>query len=212
MNLTPEKARIFRITHRDNVSWILGHGLHCKNSNATDPRYVAIGNAELIDRRARRAVDREPGGTLSDYVPFYFTPYSPMLYNIKTGHGGIRQRDNEEIVILVSSLRKLSAMAVPFLFTDRHAYLAAAQFYSDLERLDQVDWRILQTRDFSRDPDDLGKFERYQAEALVYRHMPIDALAGMVCYNHSTASELKELVAKQRLEIPVIVRPGLYFS
>jgi len=29
-SLTPEKALIFRITHRDNLPWILEHGLHCR--------------------------------------------------------------------------------------------------------------------------------------------------------------------------------------
>jgi hypothetical protein len=62
-----------------------------------------------------------------------------MMYNIKTGWGGIRKRENEEIVILASSLHILNSQAVRVLFTDRHAYLAAAQFYAGIERLDQID-------------------------------------------------------------------------
>ena len=150
--LTPEKALIFRIVHRDNVPWILENGLHCKNSKLLDPNFVEIGNKDLISRRDRHPVRRPPGGTLSDYIPFYFTPFSPMLFNIRTGWGGIRQRNNDEIVIMVSSLRTLRAENVPFLFTDRHAYLVAAQFYSDLAHLDQIDWDMLQRRDFSFDP------------------------------------------------------------
>lgn len=30
-NLNPEKALIFRIVHRDNLPWILDHGLHCRS-------------------------------------------------------------------------------------------------------------------------------------------------------------------------------------
>ena len=41
-------------------------------------------------------------GTLNDYVPFYFTPFSIMMYNIKTGYGGIKHVPNEKIAILVS--------------------------------------------------------------------------------------------------------------
>jgi hypothetical protein len=83
-NLSPEKAYIFRIIHRDNVAWTLDYGLHCRNSPTVDPSYVSIGNPELIDRRNRRVVSVPPGGTLSDYVPFYFTPHSPMMYNTCT--------------------------------------------------------------------------------------------------------------------------------
>ena len=30
-NLNPEKALIFRMAHRDNLPWILDHGLHARN-------------------------------------------------------------------------------------------------------------------------------------------------------------------------------------
>jgi ssDNA thymidine ADP-ribosyltransferase, DarT len=129
--LTREKALIFRITHRDNIPWLMANGAHGKNAHVSDPKFVSIGNPELIDKRHHRPVTCSPFGTLSDYVPFYFTPHSPMLYNIKTGYGGIRKRSNEEIVILVSSLSVLKARDVSFVFTDRHAYLSAAQFFSD---------------------------------------------------------------------------------
>ena len=73
-NLNPEKALIFRITHVANVPWILQNGLHCNNSDSSDPNYVQIGNAELIARRRTRNVPVHPKGSLSDYIPFYFTP------------------------------------------------------------------------------------------------------------------------------------------
>src|SRR5664280_2313499 len=102
------KALIFRIVHRRNVPWILRHGMYCRNSEVQDTNYRTIGNPDLIEKRQRREVLIAPGGTLSDYVPFYFTPYTPMMLNIKTGHGGITKVPNEDVVILVSSLRNLA--------------------------------------------------------------------------------------------------------
>ena len=130
-NLNPEKALLWRIVHRDNLSWILSNGLHCKSSSTQDPNYIAIGNTELIDRRSHRAVPVAPGGFLSDYVPFYFTPFSPMLYNIYTGRGGVRQRANEEICILISSFHKLRDLDLQIVFTDRHAYPKLARYFDD---------------------------------------------------------------------------------
>jgi hypothetical protein len=209
--LTPEKALIFRIVHRDNVPWILENGLHCKNSKLLDPNFVEIGNKDLISRRDRHPVRRPPGGTLSDYIPFYFTPFSPMLFNIRTGWGGIRQRNNDEIVIMVSSLRTLRAENVPFLFTDRHAYLVAAQFYSDLAHLDQIDWDMLQRRDFSFDAEDPSKKERYQAEALIHQHLPVRALAGLVCYNDDVVESMNAALAKRNQTMKVAKKPDWYF-
>ena len=90
-SLTAERAFIFRIVHRNNLPWILANGLHCRSSLVIDPHYVDIGNPDLIGKRNARAVPIAPGGTLSNYVPFYFTPRSPMLLNIKTGYNGVRQ-------------------------------------------------------------------------------------------------------------------------
>ena len=142
-DLTQARARVFRIVHRDNLCWTLRNGLHCASAGALDPGFVSIGNADLIARRRTRRLPHPFEGTLSDYVPFYFTPFSPMMYNIKTGHHGITQLPNEEILILVSSFAKLRQSGVDAIFSDRHAYLQAARFYSDPDRLDQIDWNLL---------------------------------------------------------------------
>ncbi len=109
-NLNAENAFIWRIIHRDNLPWILDNGLHCGNSPSQSPSWINIGNQELIDKRSHRIVPLNPGGTLSDYVPFYFTPFSPMMYNIHTGRG-VTQRNNSEIIILVSSLFRVQAIS-----------------------------------------------------------------------------------------------------
>ncbi len=80
--LNAQKALIFRVTHRRNVSWLLENGLHCRNSQTKDPSFVSIGNPDLIEKRLLRAVPIPPGGTLADYGPNYFTTISPMLLNI----------------------------------------------------------------------------------------------------------------------------------
>ena len=211
-NLNPEKALIFRITHIGNVPWMLRNGLHCKNSDVCDPNFVRIGNLELIQRRKARSVPVPPYGTLSDYIPFYFTPFSMMMYNIKTGYGGIRQFPNSEIVIMVSSLRGLAERGVAAVFSDRHAYLRTAQFFTSLEDLDKIDWGILQRRDFKRDVDDPEKTDRYQAEALVHKHLPVEHLAGIVCLSENEKRTLERQREEIGLELKVAVRPKWYFG
>ncbi len=143
-SLNPEKALIFRITHIENVAWILENGLHCRNSGVRDLDYREIGNPDLISKRAHREVPIPPGGTLSDYIPFYFTPFSPMMLNIKTGYSGMKQTPMPDIVIFASSLRTVAEQGLGYVFTDRHAYLSAAEFSSDLDDLDRIDWKILE--------------------------------------------------------------------
>jgi len=154
--LNAERARIFRITHRDNVPWILDHGLHAANGEVRDPNFRNIGNPDLIGKRAHRVVRVGPKGALSDYVPFYFTPFSIMMFNIHTGYN-VRQVPNEEIVILVSSLHRVADLGIPFVFTDQHAYPIMASYFTDLKALDHVDWDLLHSRNFKHYPDDPGK-------------------------------------------------------
>jgi hypothetical protein len=202
---------IFRITHRNNIPWILDNGLHCRNSKAVDPNFIQIGNPDLINKRHHRKAKGPYGGTLSDYVPFYFTPLSPMFFNIKTGFGGITRRSNDEIAICFSSIGDLSKHGVQFVFTDRHAYLEAAQAFTDAADLKHIDWKILQNRDFKRDTNDLGKFERYEAETLVRSVLPVEALKGIACVNDDAASAIKTEVTKRGLSLNVEIKPGWYF-
>jgi len=210
-NLNPEKALIWRITHRRNLLWILANGLHAGNGGVQSRHWVTIGNQELIDRRAHRQVPLAPGGVLNDYVPFYFTPFSPMLYNIHTGRGGVRQVGNSDIVVLVSSLRRVAELGLPFLFTDRHAYAVTARYYNGLESLAEIDWPLLQQRNFQRDPDDPEKVERYQAEALIHRHVPIQALLGAVCHTQQVKRELQEQASGLGVQLDIHCLPGWYF-
>lgn len=209
-SLNPEKALIWRIVHRDNLPWILDNGLHCANSGVLSPSYVNIGNPDLIDKRRHRAVPIAPGGTLADYVPFYFTPFSVMMKNIHSGWS-VQQRRNEEIVILVSSLHRIEELGLPFTFTNAHAYPHWTSYYSDLEQLDQIDWKILQHRDFKRDPDDPRKMERYQAEALIHRHLPIEGLMGIICYTDVVKRRIEQEIQRRNLDLPIYTRTGWYF-
>jgi hypothetical protein len=100
---------------------------------------------------------------------------------------------------------------LPFLFTDSHAFSGLARYFDDLARLDQIDWALLQRRDFKRDPEDPGKLERYQAEALVHRHVPLAALLGIVCYTDVVRADIEGKMQSLGVVLPVHTRPNWYF-
>ncbi|WP_280566815.1 DUF4433 domain-containing protein [Chromohalobacter sp. 296-RDG] len=211
-SLNPRKALIFRITHRDNLPWLLAHGLYCRSAEEQDSNFATIGKQELIDKRMTREVPMPPSGVLSNYIPFYFTPASMMLYNIVTGHGVPRQ-DREDIVVLVSSLPHLKQLGISFLFTDRHAYLANAEFSDRLEDLaDFVPWDLLQAKDFKRDLENPDKTDRYQAEALVHHHLPASALLGIGAYTDEVRVDIETQAMAHGLQLKAVTRPNWFFS
>lgn len=210
-NLNPDKALIFRIVHRDNLPWLLRNGLHCRNAVQQDPNYRTIGHPDLIEKRQHRVIPVEPGGTLADYLPFYFTPYSPMLYNIKSGWGGLQSLPNADIAILVSSLPQLESLGLRYVVSDRHAFLALASFSNDRAGLAALPWTDWQQRHFKRDPEDPDRFDCYQAEALVHGSMPVEALLGVVVYTGEIKRDTEQLVTDQGANLTVHARPGWYF-
>jgi hypothetical protein len=208
--LNAERALIFRIIHRNNVPWILEHGLHAATSKVLDPNFKNIGHPDLINKRAQRVVEVGPGGTLSDYIPFYFTPFSIMMYNIHTGRN-VKQVPNEEIVVLVSSLHRIAELGISFVFTDQHAYPVAANYFTDLDDLHHVHWDLLNRRDFKHDPDDPGKKERYQAEALIWKHLPVKGLLGICSYSAAVDAGIRTELAQRKIQMQTTVQRGWYF-
>lgn len=135
-----------------------------------------------------------------------------MLLNIKTGYSGVPKIANEEIVIVVSSLRRLSEMGIDFVFCDQHAYLVTAEHFTALDNLDRIDWPILQKRDFTRDNNDLGKTDRYQAEALVWKHLPVEGILGICCFTEDLRDRLKAQANELGLSTPIFKRSEGYFQ
>lgn len=209
LNLTQDRALVFRLVHRANLPLILAEGLVCR-SQAAGCVYHAIGNAAVIADRANRSVPIAPFGTLADYVPFYFTPLSKMAYNIHTGLG-VRAVASTDLLILVSSVPHLIAGGHLFVISDRHARLATAEFFSDPQSLARLPWVDWQRRDFRADPDRPDKGERYQAELLVYRQLPLTGLIGIAAVSTEIAEAITSNVQAIAPGLPVRVAPTMYF-
>ena len=71
--------------------------------------------------------------------------------------------------------------------------------------------RLLQRRDFKRDPDEPQKFERYQAEALVHKHCPVTGLLGVICHTEAMKQQIDQQLAAIGLPLPVYARTDWYF-
>ena len=207
----PKPTLICRITHYRNVPWVLDHGIHCRTSPTNDPNFINIGHGEVIGKRALRLVRTGPGGFLNDYVPFYFSTHSVMLYNIHTGRvEGVSVRQ-EEIVFIVSSIEKLGELKLPFVYSDGHALAANTVFFTNIADLEKLDWATIQSQDFKRRMNDLDRTRRYQAECLVHRHVPLEALLGIGCKDQERVNLLQQEVTSRGLSVKIRLCPKWYF-
>jgi hypothetical protein len=102
-------------------------------------------------------------------------------------------------------------LGLDFVFTDRHAYPPLARYFNDVAHLGEIDWPLLQARNFQRNPDDPEQIERYQAEALIHRYLPVNGLLGIVCYTYNLKRDIERQLQARNLNLQVLARTKWYF-
>ena len=182
--VSPHPTPIYHITHVENLAPILLHGcLLAHNAiRQSNVAHRSVAYPSIQDRRAMVSVPCGPGGTLHDYVPFYFAPRCPMLYTINRGN--VRGIKNQQPIIhLVSTAQTVQAGGQPFVFTDGHGVMVVTEFFDNLADLNRVDWQIMRSPYWGDTRDDPDRKRRRQAEFLVYEGLRWNLISEIGVYN-----------------------------
>ncbi len=165
----PNPTPIYRLVHVDNLATLLTRGsVHAPNTAPQDGLpYKAIHDTEVQRSRHARQVPCRHGGTIHDYVPFYFGPLSPMLFRLKTGWVTGYDEGQEPLVYLVATAQAVAQTGRPFVFTDGHGLANFTRWFDELSRLAEVDWGMVGARYWRDTPADNDRQRRKQAEFLV---------------------------------------------
>lgn len=134
----------------------------------------------------------------------------PMLYHIYRGTVLDYKGTQEDIVYMVSIVEKIHSMGLPFLFTDRHAYLEQKNVFNDYAALVKLRWDIINDDTWHKEYSDTKK-EFKQAEFLIYQHLPVDGILGIIAQNDEIATFVRNEAAKANLSIQVITKPDYYY-
>ncbi len=191
-----DKSFCYRITHIDNLSHILDHGILNKNHPKASDGYIQIGHPEIIDVRSTTPVRIHDHGNIGDYVPFYFTPKSVMLYNIQTGYYAplVPMRRPEEILVIRCKMVDLAHYASRWFFTDGQANDVASRHYNDLSQLDAIDWENIYACNFKKSDGNTDRARKYQAEFLVQHEVQVDWIESFCVYNENASKKVNNLL------------------
>jgi len=213
MIINKSRQFCYRIMHRENLGHVLKHGLVCKHHKNADSGFISIGNIEIIDVRSSTSVKIQDFGNIGDYVPFYFTTRSIMLYNIVTGYQTpkVPQRAKNEIIAIRCRIDTLAGQRNWF-FTDGQANDDATTHFSDLQDLNKVDWDCILQGDFSKSVADYDKPRRYQAEFLVFNQVPVECIEAICVYDDATEAWVQTKLDKAGLKIPILVNKHYFFD
>lgn len=204
---------IYHITHMRNLESIVSCGkLYCgqlvgeQNLNP-----IEIGYRDLKDKRSKWAVPIGPGGSLGNYVPFYFAPRSPMLFVISKGGVAGYNEGQRSVLHLLASAEQVAESKLPFVFTNGHAYMTLTDYFDDLAHLGTIDWPLMKTKIWRDTPEDGDRARRRQAEFLVHREFPWEFVRGIGVYDEHTAEQVRQLLAHAKHQPPVVTRPAWYY-
>ena len=193
----PNPTPIFRFIHLDNLDTLMRRdALHAPNHVPGDGLpYRFCHDPEVQGARAAVTITVGPGGTIHDYVPFYFGYLSPMMFKLKTGRVAGYDEGQEPLIYLVSTAQAVANAGVPFAFSDGHGLAFFTGWFDRLERLDAADWEMVYKQYWSDNVNDLDRQRRKQAEFLVYQTCPWSLIQEIVVINTAIREHVEAIQA-----------------
>jgi ssDNA thymidine ADP-ribosyltransferase, DarT len=220
----PDPTPIFHITPIDNLASIARCGALLSKAAATAQGLVAanIAYPHIQGRRAVKAIPIAPGGSLHDYVPFFFAPRPPMLLAINKGNVPGCDYRQDDIVHVVSQAQAIRDGGHRFVFSDVHAALDIARFFDDLAHLGEIDWGIFfeqpllggYCKYWNNRPDTprhVRRQETRQAEFLVHQRVPIAAVSLIGVRTAEGEARIRAALAGTGWDPALRVVPGWYY-
>ncbi|MBI2174948.1 MAG: DUF4433 domain-containing protein [Candidatus Omnitrophica bacterium] len=193
----PNPTPISRFIHVDNLDTLMRRdALHAPNHVPSDGLpYRFCHDPEVQGARAAVTITVGPGGTIHDYVPFYFGYLSPMMFKLKTGRVVGYDEGQEPLIYLVSTAQAVADAGVGFAFSDGHGLAFITGWFDRLERLDAVDWEMVYQQYWSDNLNDMDRQRRKQAEFLVYQSCPWSLIQEIVVINAAMRERVEAIQA-----------------
>lgn len=211
----PAPTWLYRLVHVDNLPTLLTRGaLHAPHATPNDGLpYRSIHNVSVQANRHVKTILCGPGGTIHDYVPFYFGPLSVMLLNLKTGRVAGYNEGQEPLIYLLTIAQMIQQAGVRFVFSDGHGLATFTDWYDDLARLDQVDWGIVNAKYWSDTPEDNDRQRRKQAEFLIWQSLDWSLLHGIAVLNAAMKQRVQIILNQfpQRKQLRIAIRSNWYY-
>ena len=202
--------RVLHFTHGKNLPAILAaRELRC---DAAAQPVCEIGDPGIKSRRECIRVPCAPGGFVSDYVPFYFAPRSPMLGSLVTG-ADPRVPQEHAIIYLEVSVDSLEAANAQIVYANGNAAHRLTRFAADPTNLDPpIDWPLMAERFWANTEDDPDRQRRRQAELLAHDVVPVRCIERIITKRPDVAARVEAILAGASLTIPVVTMPSWYFK
>ena len=156
---------------------------------------VSIADTKVQEFRKSRkcTISNRVEKSIHDLVPTYLNPKSPTLY-------ARRFLDDDIFFCLINSMKLLSDPDINFAFTDGNAANLNTKFFSNLEKLSELNWDIINGEYWNDKPD--GKRIR-NAEFLIYPQIKLKYIEYISCKHYKTLDKIRNVVGDKFIKFNV---------
>jgi hypothetical protein len=139
--------------------------------------------------------------SIHDFVPLYFNSKTPTLF--------ARKEDQKNLFFFKINSQKITTdRGVKFAFSDGNAANKKTNCFFDLEKLNQIDWKVINAK-YWKDFED-GKRKRC-AEFLIYEEIQLEFVDEVVLYDAQNYYTFQRLLSVYNKNIIINVDPKLFF-
>lgn len=195
----PEIKSLYYITHVENISSILSHGiLSHRQVEDHGLEYKAVYDAGIVGNRKLKSTP--DGRSLWEFANVYFQVRNPMLYRVA------RERGPKEIVVLGVQPRALHTPGA--YITDGNAASNATDFfhYEDGIRAISEIWSTINS-EWWNSAD--GSKRKIMAECLIPESIRPELIHTIYVANHDVATHVRSIVSPR--DLSVIPEPNMFF-
>lgn len=187
---------LYHITQIENVSSIIKYGLLSRNKI----REKKICFKDIADQCV---VNKEP--ELHNYVRLFFATHTPMQYIVENKFG------SEKIVIISFNALLVFIWKKKILqFSDGNAACNKTKFYSNIEDLDKLDWRLINKVKKAYSPEYKRK---KSAEVLIKDKIEQMYISNIFCCNQRAKMELLILLKDYNEFVDkIVVNKSLFYN
>jgi hypothetical protein len=195
-----EIKSLYYITHIDNISSILSHGI-LSHQTVEDRglNYTAIYDVEIVNNRKMKVT--QDGKSLWQYSNVYFQPRNPMLYRV------VQEKGVNDIAVIALSPQVLQMPGA--YITNGNAANAITDFYNYTEGIEVISgmWNTIRG-EWWNSLD--GSKRKMMAECLIPNVIPPDLIHSIYVANHNVAEKVK--LSGVQSKIPIISESTMFFS
>ncbi|RMG31028.1 MAG: DUF4433 domain-containing protein [Bacteroidetes bacterium] len=98
-----------------------------------------------------------------------------------------------------------------YVFTDGHARTRLSRFFNQDDDFSQLDWDVINSKEWYNTEEDPDRKRRKQAELMVKGSVPVECIRYLLTYNEWSKTLVERMVEAENLNIPVHIKKTFYF-